>query len=77
MTRYHHAYGTGLEYDAPSASWKVVDDTKGTWVESRWDVTRVRVFLAMSSLSLGLELVVGLFITLSTATFILYSHVIF
>lgn len=34
LTRYHDAYGTGLEYDESENVVKVVDPTKGTWTES-------------------------------------------
>lgn len=34
LTNYHEAYGTGLQYDERKNVVKIVDPSKGTWVES-------------------------------------------
>ena len=70
MTRFHHAYGTGLEYE--SGVWNVVDETKGTWVESRWDNTRMRIFKTGSLTMQVVELIIGLFLTLGSSAILYY-----
>ena len=48
MTRQHNAYGTGLSFDLDSGKFSQSDETKGTWVESRWDSQGMRIFKMQS-----------------------------
>ena len=48
MTRQHNAFGTGLSFDLEKGIFFVSDETKGTWVESRWDSQGMRIFKMQS-----------------------------
>jgi nicastrin len=60
MTRYHDAYGTGLDYNYESLKWFVADESKGSWTESNWDFTRIRFFKI--SESTYVELITGVIV---------------
>ncbi|KXS10704.1 hypothetical protein M427DRAFT_138976 [Gonapodya prolifera JEL478] len=64
--KYHYAYGTGLEYDFDKGYFTVVDPAQGTWTESRWYSTRFRIFMATSRTIQGVEVAVGLALTLAS-----------
>ncbi|KAI8929923.1 Nicastrin-domain-containing protein [Entophlyctis helioformis] len=66
MTQYHQAYGTGLAMDESTGAFRVVDPSKGTWTESTWGNLRVRIFKAQSLVYQGLQLGLGLVLTLGT-----------
>ncbi|KAL2917947.1 hypothetical protein HK105_202361 [Polyrhizophydium stewartii] len=68
LTRFHQAYGTGLDAD-DSGVFSVVNASAGTWTESDWNTSRVRVFKAPSLLYQGMQLGVGLVLTLGTGAF--------
>jgi len=59
-TRFHYAYGTGLQYSNAAGAWQVVNASKGTWTESVWRATDVSIALASSTNFQIMELVVGL-----------------
>jgi hypothetical protein len=63
MTKYHDAYGTGLEM-LPSGLFKVTDASKGTWTESTWDPIGFRMFKVASTTAEVMQLVVGIVVTL-------------
>ena len=63
MTKQHSAYGTGLKYDLATARFSVVDESKGTWVESRWDSQGMRIFKIQSWKSDLIFVAIGLSIT--------------
>ncbi|KAH9247644.1 hypothetical protein BASA81_014776 [Batrachochytrium salamandrivorans] len=65
MTRLHRAFGTGLEA-SDSGIYTVVDPKRGTWTESSWDTTRLRVFKVSSLAYQGMQLGVGLALTIGT-----------
>ncbi|CEI91268.1 hypothetical protein RMCBS344292_05565 [Rhizopus microsporus] len=60
LTNYHEAYGTGLQYDERKNVVKIVDPSKGTWVESTWDEPQLRIFNITSKIHQAIELVIGL-----------------
>ncbi|KAI8825998.1 Nicastrin-domain-containing protein [Fimicolochytrium jonesii] len=67
FSRYHWAYGTGLQMNYGTSQFGVVDPAKGTWVQSTYrdyGGVRMRVFLVQSSLYQGMQLGVGLALTL-------------
>ncbi|KAL5035518.1 hypothetical protein BDV3_005421 [Batrachochytrium dendrobatidis] len=63
MTRLHRAFGTGLDSNDQGV-YSVVDPQKGTWTESSWDTTRMRVFKVASKTYQGMQLGVGLALTI-------------
>ncbi|KAI9336957.1 hypothetical protein BDR26DRAFT_1008674 [Obelidium mucronatum] len=66
QTNPHFAYGTGLEMDYATGFYKVVDPKKGTWVQSKanGDNIRIRTFLSSSPQYQGMQIGVGLALTL-------------
>ncbi|KAI8622316.1 Nicastrin-domain-containing protein [Chytriomyces sp. MP71] len=65
-TSTHAAYGTGIEMDYETGSYAVVDARKGSWVQSSYNATniRVRTFLVSSPQYQGMQVGVGVAITL-------------
>lgn len=60
LSRLHQAYGTGLAFNSDSGYFEVVNGNLGTWTESRWTRTGMRVFkVASLSMQIG-ELVGGI-----------------
>ena len=75
LTRFHDAYGTGLEMDYATGSFKVTNlSSRSSWVESTWDSTRVRIYLQPGTLVQGLELGVSLVVNLAVFLALYYSH---
>ncbi|KAJ3158048.1 hypothetical protein HDU89_000431 [Geranomyces variabilis] len=71
FVRYHWAYGTGIEMNYGSSSFEVVDPTKATWTQSQYRDSlstntgvQLRIFQASSTRYAGLQLGVGLAVTL-------------
>ncbi|KAJ3009695.1 hypothetical protein HKX48_007789 [Thoreauomyces humboldtii] len=74
----HWAYGTGLEMDYSSATFKVVDPSKGTWTRSLYanagfsdQEIRMRLFKTASRSYQGMQLGVGLAVTIATVAAVL------
>jgi len=63
LTRLHDAYGTGLNLNFGNGEWQVSDTQSGTWFESKWGRTRIRVYLQASSYLQGLQLAIGILLT--------------
>lgn len=59
LTRYHQAYGTGLSFNPSSGLFEVVDGTLGTWTESRWTRTTMRLFQVPGGKWQAIEIGVG------------------
>ncbi|KAJ3324440.1 hypothetical protein HDV06_006851 [Boothiomyces sp. JEL0866] len=66
MTRYHDAYGAGLEFNYHSNQYEVVSTANGTWTETTWDTTQIRVFKIISPTVQIIQLVVGILLTVLT-----------
>ncbi|KAI9033321.1 Nicastrin-domain-containing protein [Hyaloraphidium curvatum] len=60
LVRYHQAFGTGLAFDSDSGLFVVTNGSLGTWTESRWTQTALRVFLGTSTGFQVGELVAGI-----------------
>lgn len=74
MTRLHDAYGMGLEMDAKTGLFTVVDSSKATWVESVWDKVVFRLFLVTSKGMQVLELMIGLILTVGSIGLTLWGR---
>jgi hypothetical protein len=77
MTRFHAAYGTGLEFNYNRGLFEVKDKTKATFVESSWDATQIRIFKVAAGGIHYVELVVGVLITAAASVVIIYWKAIF
>nr|CAG8617409.1 7386_t:CDS:10 [Entrophospora candida] len=72
FTRYHHSYGTGLEFNEKGQI-IVVDPSKPTWVESVWDDPSLRLFIVSSTNLQIFELIFGITITIISIVGVLYG----
>ncbi|RUP50823.1 hypothetical protein BC936DRAFT_137615 [Jimgerdemannia flammicorona] len=73
LTRYHDAYGTGLQMNL-DGTFSVVDPTKGTWAESVWDQSGLRVFVVIARNFQIVELVVGIVWTALSVGLVIYAQ---
>ncbi len=65
LTRFHDAYGTGIEMDYGSGTFQVSDpESNSSWVESTWDYTRIRIFQQTSQVIQILEFCASLTINI-------------
>ncbi|ORY51569.1 hypothetical protein BCR33DRAFT_733836 [Rhizoclosmatium globosum] len=66
QTYPHYAYGLGIEMDYSTSKFVVVDAKKPTWVQSGYNSTqqRIRTFLSVSPQYQGMQIGVGLSLTL-------------
>ncbi|KAI8897691.1 Nicastrin-domain-containing protein [Globomyces pollinis-pini] len=71
MTRYHDAYGTGLSFNYAKLQWEVQDSSKGTWTESDWDITQIRIFKYESPGVQTIQLIIGIAVTLISIVIII------
>ncbi|KAJ3030617.1 UNVERIFIED_CONTAM: hypothetical protein HDU68_008370 [Siphonaria sp. JEL0065] len=73
QTNPHFAYGTGIEMDYSTGNYKIVDVKKGTWVQSQANGgnIRIRTFLTSSPQYQGMQIGVGLALTI-VATVVTY-----
>ncbi|CAJ0837622.1 9038_t:CDS:10 [Entrophospora sp. SA101] len=72
FTRYHHSYGTGLEFNEKGQI-IVLDPSKPTWVESVWDDPSLRLFIVSSTNLQIFELIFGITITIISIVGVLYG----
>ncbi|KAJ3276233.1 hypothetical protein HDV01_005681 [Terramyces sp. JEL0728] len=77
MTRYHDAYGTGLEFNYNSNQYEVVGTLNGTWTETTWDTAQTRVFKTINPTVEILQLAGGILLTILTAAATYYWPRIF
>ncbi|KAJ3142025.1 hypothetical protein HK100_003543 [Physocladia obscura] len=79
QTNPHFAYGTGLEMDYSSGKFVVVNATGATWVQSGFNSTeqRIRTFLSSSPQYQGMQIGVGIALTVVTivASYYAQKHV--
>ncbi|KAI9003235.1 Nicastrin-domain-containing protein [Gaertneriomyces semiglobifer] len=73
FTRFHWAYGTGIEKNYQTNKWEVVDPELGTWTRSRTDsadrrdnFVRLRIFQTASPGYEAVQLGVGICVTAAT-----------
>ena len=72
LTRYHWAYGTGLQMNYKKGWFEVGDANKGTWTESTWDSVRMRIFKVASKGYQSMQMVVGGLLTVLTVILTLW-----
>ncbi|KAJ2959748.1 hypothetical protein NQZ79_g4838 [Umbelopsis isabellina] len=72
FTRYHDAYGTGLEFDHTTGLYTVTNASQPTWSESTWDPPVMRVYTTTSVRHQVVELVIGILWLLSSIGVVWY-----
>ena len=64
MTRYHEAFGPGLEFDTSLGYFKIVDSSLPTWVQSNSDEATLRLFQTDNYVDQVGQLIGSIFFTL-------------
>ncbi|KAF9582380.1 hypothetical protein BGW38_000278 [Lunasporangiospora selenospora] len=72
LTRYHDAFGTGIGLSEDN-NYYIKDASKPVWTESTWDPIGLRLFEVTSPTAQGVELGVGIILTVVSAMVVWYS----